>query len=194
MQKFKHDRHDILRRIVKRMKERFVSWSFESCNTCTISFDHWMLRGGVNTFVLIMYFLNDKWEPCYIIERFFEIVNTSRSAMVLQVNNVLENMGLKFLFLHMSKMKGVIFHHYIYINLTYVSWNFWIVDTFCRVMLGPRNGQMLSICHKWFQDMCWLDLNFNIKKHILCKKSSLWQRKVVRDGKNGMWTCKGASM
>jgi hypothetical protein len=69
-----------------------------------------MSRGGVNTFVLIMYFLNDKWEPCYITVNFFDIVDTSRSSMVLQVNNVLENMGLKFLFLHMSKMKGVIFH------------------------------------------------------------------------------------
>jgi hypothetical protein len=107
-----------------------------------------MSRGGVNTFVLIMYFLNDKWEPCYITVNFFDIVDTSRSSMVLQVNNVLENMGLKFLFLHMSKMKGVISHHYIYINLTYVSWNFGIVETFCRVMLGPRNVQMLSICHK----------------------------------------------
>lgn len=80
-----------------------------------------MSRGGVNTFVLIMYFLNDKWEPYYITMRFFEIVDTFRNAMVLQVNNVLENMGLNFLFLHMLKMKGVIFHHYIYITLIYVS-------------------------------------------------------------------------
>ncbi len=107
-----------------------------------------MSRGGVDTFVLIMCFLNDKWEPCHIIVRFFEIIDTYRSAMVLQVSNVLENMGLKFVFLHMSKMKGVIFHHDIYINLTYVSWNFWIFGTFCRVMLGPCNVQMFLICHK----------------------------------------------
>jgi hypothetical protein len=52
-----------------------------------------MSRGGVNTFVLIMYFLNDKWEPCYMTVRFFDIVDRSRNAMVLQVNNVLENMA-----------------------------------------------------------------------------------------------------
>jgi hypothetical protein len=79
------------------MKERFVFRTFESCNI--ISFDYWMSRGGVNTFVLIMHILNDKWEPCYITLNFFEIVDTSRSAMVLQVNNVLEDMGLKFVFL-----------------------------------------------------------------------------------------------
>jgi hypothetical protein len=104
-----------------------------------------MSKGGVDTFILIMHFLNDKWELCYITMRFFEIVDTSGSAMVLLINNVLENMGFKFVFLHMSKMKGIIFHHDIYISLIYVSWNFGIVDTFCTVLLGLCNVQMLSL-------------------------------------------------
>ncbi len=65
---------------------------------------------------------------------FFEIVETSTSAMVLQINNVLENMGLKFVFLHMSKMKGIIFHHDIYINFTYVT----------TLALGSRPKQGLA--------------------------------------------------
>jgi uncharacterized cupin superfamily protein len=51
------------------------------------------LRGGIDTFVLIVHFLNDKWEFCHVTFGFFEIVNTFGNAMVIQVNDVLANMG-----------------------------------------------------------------------------------------------------
>ncbi len=76
-------KHDILPRIAKRTKERFVSPTLHSYNTCTVSFNLWMSRGGVDTFVLIVHFLNDKWEPCHVTIGFFYITNTSGSAMVL---------------------------------------------------------------------------------------------------------------
>jgi len=41
-------------------KERFVSPSLMSCNICTIPFDLWMSKGGVDIFVHIVPFLNDK--------------------------------------------------------------------------------------------------------------------------------------
>jgi len=53
-----------------------------------------MSRGGVDIFVPIVHFLNDKWEPYDVIIRFFEIVDTSRNAMPLQVNDVLAKHGL----------------------------------------------------------------------------------------------------
>jgi hypothetical protein len=62
-----------------------------------------MSRGGVNTFVLIAQFLNDKWEPCHVTLGFFELVDTSRHAMVLQMNDFLAKHW------HTSKMKEVIF-------------------------------------------------------------------------------------
>jgi hypothetical protein len=37
---------------------------------------------------MIMHFLNDRWEPYHIMVGFFEIVDTSRNAMALQVNDV----------------------------------------------------------------------------------------------------------
>ncbi len=76
-------KHDILPRIAKRTKERFVSPTLHSCNTCIVFFNLWMSRGGVDIFVLIVHFLNDKWEPCHVTIGFFYITNTSRSAMVL---------------------------------------------------------------------------------------------------------------
>jgi len=47
-----------------------------------------MSRGGVNNFVFIVHFLNDKWEPCHVTIGFFEIVDTFGSAMALQMNDV----------------------------------------------------------------------------------------------------------
>jgi len=48
----------------------------------------------MDTFVMIMHFLNDKWEPYHIIVDFFEIVSTSGNAMALQVNDVFAKYGL----------------------------------------------------------------------------------------------------
>jgi len=48
-----------------------------------------MSRGGIDTFVLIVHFLNDKWEPCYITMSFFKTTKTIRSALALQVNDLL---------------------------------------------------------------------------------------------------------
>jgi hypothetical protein len=61
-----------------------------------------MPRRVINTFVLIVRFLNDKWEPCHVTLGFFEIVNTSRNVMVLQMNDLLAKHW------HTSKMKEVI--------------------------------------------------------------------------------------
>lgn len=59
-----------------------------------ISFDLWMLRAKVDTFVLIVHFLNDKWEPCHIRIGFFETKNTFGNAMALQINDVLAKYGV----------------------------------------------------------------------------------------------------
>jgi hypothetical protein len=56
-------------------KEKFTSSTFESCNICTVFLDLWMSRGGVDTFVLIIHFLNDNWELCHVTKGFFETAN-----------------------------------------------------------------------------------------------------------------------
>jgi len=43
----------------------------------------------VDTFVLIVHFLNDKWEPCHVTIGFFETKNTFGNAMAMQINDVL---------------------------------------------------------------------------------------------------------
>jgi hypothetical protein len=53
-----------------------------------------MSRARVDTFVMIVYFLNDKWKPCHIAINFLETANTSGNAMALQVNDVFAKHGL----------------------------------------------------------------------------------------------------
>ncbi len=48
-----------------------------------------MSRGGVHTYVFIMRFWSDKWEPCHIIVRAFETIYTFGSAMALQMIKLL---------------------------------------------------------------------------------------------------------
>jgi hypothetical protein len=53
-----------------------------------------MSRVGVDTFVMLVHFLNSKWEYCHVTIDFFETTNTTRSAMALQVNDVFTKYNL----------------------------------------------------------------------------------------------------
>ncbi len=55
------------------IKDKLVFPTIDSCNIYISSFDLWMSQGGVDIFVLIFHFLNDKWEPCHVILDFFRI-------------------------------------------------------------------------------------------------------------------------
>jgi hypothetical protein len=49
--------HETLPKLVETMKEKFITQPFQSCDTCIVNFDKlWMLKGGINTFVLIIHF------------------------------------------------------------------------------------------------------------------------------------------
>jgi len=87
-------RNDLLPKVAKKTKENFVSISFASCNICTMSFDLWMVKGGVDTFVLIVHFFNDKWDFCHVTIVFFEIVKTIKGVLALQMNDLLVKHGL----------------------------------------------------------------------------------------------------
>jgi hypothetical protein len=65
--------NEILSRMAKKTKEK--KKTLKSCNSCTMSFDLWMLRARMDTFVFIVHFLNDKWEPCDTTIDFFETTN-----------------------------------------------------------------------------------------------------------------------
>jgi hypothetical protein len=63
--------NEILPRMVEKTKEMYISSSLESCNSCTVSFDLWMSAIRMDTFIMIIHFLNDQWEPFHVIVGFF---------------------------------------------------------------------------------------------------------------------------
>jgi hypothetical protein len=79
--------------MVEITKDKYVSSSFESYHSCIISFDLWMSRAGMDTFVMIVHFLSVQLEPCHITVGFFEVANIIGSAMALQVNAMLAKHG-----------------------------------------------------------------------------------------------------
>jgi hypothetical protein len=75
--------NEILFKITKKKKEKYIFLALELYNTCMVSFDLWMSRAEVDTFVFIVHFLNDKWEPCHVTIGFFEIVKTFGNVVAL---------------------------------------------------------------------------------------------------------------
>ncbi len=54
-----------------------------------MSFDLSMLKRIVHTFVLIVQFLDDKWELCHVTMGFLKIVETIKGVLALQMNDLL---------------------------------------------------------------------------------------------------------
>jgi hypothetical protein len=91
---------NLLLKMAKKTKEKFVSLTLDSCITCTSIFDRWMSQGGVDTFMFIVHFSNDKWEPYHVIITFYETTNASSNAMPLQANDLFAKHGFNFVLLH----------------------------------------------------------------------------------------------
>jgi hypothetical protein len=53
------------------------------------TFDLWMPRGGFDMFVLVVTYINRKWEPCHVTATIFEVHETSGVAMVIQLKDLL---------------------------------------------------------------------------------------------------------
>jgi hypothetical protein len=84
----------MLASVVKTTKEKYVLPTFASCITCTTSFDFWMSHFGHDTFVMVVSFLNDFWEPNHVTIRIFKVQNTTNVAMANQVKVLLHFFGL----------------------------------------------------------------------------------------------------
>jgi hypothetical protein len=65
-----------------------------------------MSRARVDTFVMIVHFLNEKWEPCHITVGFFETIDLFGNAMALQVNDVFAKYGFNIQIIAYVKDEG----------------------------------------------------------------------------------------
>lgn len=53
-----------------------------------------MSRGGVDTFALVINYLDESWTPRHVIVGLFAVYETTSNAMTLQLQALLENFGL----------------------------------------------------------------------------------------------------
>jgi len=65
--------------------ERHVLPTLADATTIIATFDLWMSRKGFDTFALVMNYINKKWEPCHVIVGIFEVHETLRVAIVVQI-------------------------------------------------------------------------------------------------------------
>jgi hypothetical protein len=71
-----------------------VTSILEFVATISCNFNFWMSRGGVDTFALVINYLDETCTPRHANVGLFEVHETINSAMVLQLQVLLKNFGL----------------------------------------------------------------------------------------------------
>ncbi len=64
--------------MVKKTMDHHVLSNLATVIVVSTSFDLWMFYDGVDTFVLVINFLNDNWVPMHVIVELFEVNETIR--------------------------------------------------------------------------------------------------------------------
>ncbi len=80
--------------MVKRTLDLHVFPNLAFATTIFTTFDMWMFRDDVDTFVFVMNFLNQSWTPMHVIVSLFELNETNGQIMVIQLESLLSKFGL----------------------------------------------------------------------------------------------------
>ncbi len=76
---------EILLAMVKKTLDRHVLPNLKFVITISASFNLWMSHDGVDTFVLVIIFLNEAWVSMHVIVGLFEVHKTSEQSMAIQL-------------------------------------------------------------------------------------------------------------
>jgi len=63
---------------------------FTNATIVYTSFDLWMSRGGVDTFILVINYLIEVWEPMYVTIGLLKVNKTTNLGMVQQLQSLVE--------------------------------------------------------------------------------------------------------
>ncbi len=83
--------NEVLLDIVTKTMKKYVFPTLVSCITCITFFYLWMLHVSIDTFVLVIGFVNSYWEPTHVIVGVFEVQNTIGATMANQVKILLDS-------------------------------------------------------------------------------------------------------
>ncbi len=73
----------MLPRMVQKTLDLHVFPNLSSTTTISYSFDLWMCKGVVDTFTLLINFLNESWNLIHVIVGLFEMDETNDKSMVV---------------------------------------------------------------------------------------------------------------
>jgi len=71
--------------MVKKTLDQHILPNLKIATTILASFDLWMSHGSVNTFVLVIFFLDEAWVSMHVIMVLFEVHETSEHSMAIQL-------------------------------------------------------------------------------------------------------------
>jgi hypothetical protein len=74
--------------MVNKTMEHHVFPTFVDATIVITTFDLWMSQGGFDMFVLVVNYINKKWEPCHVIAIIFYVHETLRVAMAIQFKDL----------------------------------------------------------------------------------------------------------
>ncbi len=80
--------------MVKKTLDQHVLPNLKTATTISTNFDLWMYCGNVNTLALVINFLNEVWVSMHVTMGLFEVHETSRQSMAIQLQSLLEQYGL----------------------------------------------------------------------------------------------------
>ncbi len=80
--------------IVKKTMDHHVLPNFAFVIVIFASFDLWMSCDNVDTFALVINFLNDNWVPMHVIFELFEVNEIIKQSMAIQLQVLLDKFGL----------------------------------------------------------------------------------------------------
>ncbi len=81
--------NEVLLAMVKKALDLHVLSNLASTAIISYSCDLWMFKAYVNTFALVINFLNESWTPMHVTMNLFEMHETKVQSMVIQLESLL---------------------------------------------------------------------------------------------------------
>ncbi len=80
--------------MVQKTTDSHVLPKLKTITIVSTSFDLWMSKGGIDTFALVINYLDEVWTPMHVTIGVFQVHKTSGNSMTFQLQALLENFGL----------------------------------------------------------------------------------------------------
>jgi hypothetical protein len=84
----------VLPAMVKRTLDQHVLPNLKIATIVSVSFNLWMSHNGVDTFALVINFLNEAWASMHVIVGLFEVHETFKQSMAIKLYTLLKKYGL----------------------------------------------------------------------------------------------------